>query len=161
MNTIQQYKLLAQKIKLFLSSLFFVALLVSQTYAQSKISTRESLESMKVAFITQKLNLTPDEAKLFWPVYNQYETELEALRKNRKAEKNLVIDDVSNMTDADVEKAADGEIIFRQQELDIIKKYHIQFKKVLPIKKVALLYKAQDGYKKELLKKIQERARNN
>ncbi len=161
MKNILKYKLIVHKVKFTLGVLFFTVLLSSQTFAQSSISTRESLESLKVAFITQKLNLTPDEAKLFWPVYNQYETELEALRKKRKTEKNLVIDDVSNMTDADVEKAADGEIIFRQQELDIIKKYHMQFKKVLPIKKVALLYKAQDGYKKELLKKIQEKARNN
>jgi ABC-type uncharacterized transport system substrate-binding protein len=60
----------------------------------------------------------------------------------------------------DDEKLVDGEIIFRQQELDIIKKYHAQFKKILPIKKVALLYKAQEDYKKELLKQIQEKARN-
>jgi len=27
---------------------------------------RQKLESMKVAFITQRLDLTPDEAKVFW-----------------------------------------------------------------------------------------------
>jgi hypothetical protein len=38
-----------------------------------------------------------------------------------------------------------------------VKKYHNQFKQVLPIKKVAMLYRAEDDFKKELLEKIKER----
>jgi ABC-type uncharacterized transport system substrate-binding protein len=146
MSTVTTYK----RMKSLPGLLLFVLLLSLQGFAQT-VSTKESLEAMKVSFITQKINLTPEEAQVFWPIYNQYETELDALRKKRKDDKATVTDD---------EKLVDGEIIFRQQELDIIKKYHAQFKKILPIKKVALLYKAQEDYKKELLKQIQEKARN-
>lgn len=137
----------------------FAVLLSTQGFAQGNTNTKEALEAMKVSFITQKINLTPEEAQVFWPIYNQYETELDALRKKRKDEK-AAMDDVSKIGDKEIEKLVDGEIIFRQQELDIIKKYHAQFKKILPVKKVALLYKAQEDYKKELLKQIQEKARN-
>src|SRR5258708_33301992 len=34
------------------------------------------LEAMKAAFITKRLNLSPEEAQLFWPIYNQYATEI-------------------------------------------------------------------------------------
>lgn len=144
----------------FLSLLLFALFLSLQGFAQGNASKKEALEAMKVAFITQKLGLTPEEAQVFWPIYNQYETELDALRKKRKDEKVSAMDDVSKVNDKELEKVVDGEIIFRQQELDIIKKYHAQFKKILPIKKVAMLYKAQEDYKKELLKQIQEKARN-
>ena len=36
----------------------------------------EKVQALKIAFITQKLELGTDEAQRFWPVYNRYETEL-------------------------------------------------------------------------------------
>ncbi|QQR95672.1 MAG: hypothetical protein IPJ93_02755 [Bacteroidota bacterium] len=61
------------------------------------------------------------------------------------------------MSDKEVEKVVDDEIVFRQSELDIIKKYHAQFKQVLPIKKVARLYQAEEDFKKELLRQLKDR----
>lgn len=33
---------------------------------------RDKLESARVAFITNRLDLTPDQAVKFWPIYNQH-----------------------------------------------------------------------------------------
>jgi Spy/CpxP family protein refolding chaperone len=118
---------------------------------------REEIEAMKVGFITKHLDLTPEEAQKFWPVYNQYSNELKSVRKARRADRKEGEDDLQAMNDKDVEKMVDGEIVSRQQELDLMKKYHAQFKQVLPIKKVALLYRAEEDFKRELLQKIRER----
>jgi len=158
METQFLYKTLIQRI-IHRVGFFYILFFSMLGFAQDNISKKEALEAMKVSFITQKLNLTPEEARIFWPVYNQYETELDVLRKKRKDEK-VSMDDVTKINERELEKLVDGEVVFRQQELDVIKKYHVQFKKILPIKKVALLYKAQEDYKKELLKQIQEKARN-
>lgn len=117
---------------------------------------RERVEAMKVGFLTQRLNLTPEEAKVFWPVYNKYQDELEVLRKSRR--ENLVNAKMNfdEMPEKDVEKAVDSELGFRQHELDLLKKYHGQFKQVLPIKKVAKLYRAEEDFKRELLDRIKE-----
>ena len=112
---------------------------------------------MKIGFITDRLDLTPEEAKTFWPVYNQYQKELDDLRKKRREERHDAKQDFENLNDKEVEKVVDGEIAFRQNELDIQKKYHAQFKQALPIKKVALLYRTEEDFKRELLKKIQDR----
>jgi len=122
---------------------------------------RERVEAMKVGFLTQRLNLTPEEAKAFWPVYNKYQDELEALRKSRRD--NLVNAKMNfdEMSEKDVEKAVDSELGFRQSELDLLKKYHSQFKQVLPIKKVAKLYKAEEDFKRELLDRIKENRQDN
>lgn len=117
---------------------------------------RERVEAMKVGFLTQRLNLTSEEAKVFWPVYNKYQDELEVLRKSRR--ENLVNAKMNfdEMPEKDVEKAVDSELGFRQHELDLLKKYHSQFKQVLPIKKVAKLYRAEEDFKRELLDRIKE-----
>lgn len=67
------------------------------------------VEALKVAFITQKLNLTAEEAQKFWPVHNSYMADL---KKAREANK-------------------DAELAFEEQALSIRKKYNNDFKKVL------------------------------
>lgn len=118
---------------------------------------REEIESMKVAFLTRKLDLTPDEAKTFWPVYNQYQNELETIRDNHRKQRQDAREEMDKLSDKDLEKIVDGEIVFRQSELDVLKKYNTQFKSVLPMKKVAKLYRAEEDFKRELIQRIQER----
>lgn len=118
---------------------------------------REDIEAMKIAFLTRRLNLTPDEAKKFWPVYNQFSDELKSIRENRNKAARDTRENLDNLSDKEIEKMVDGEIAFRQQELDLLKKYNGQFKQSLPMKKVAQLYRAEEDFKKELLERIKER----
>ena len=118
---------------------------------------KEQIEAMKVAFLTRKLDLTPQEAQDFWPVYNQFQDEVENLREAHRKARKSAKDDFDEMADKDVEKLVDSEIAFRQNELDILKKYHAQFKQKLPMKKVARLYRAEEEFKRDLLKRIQDR----
>ena len=118
---------------------------------------KEKVEAMKIGFITDYLDLSSEEAKEFWPVYNKYQDEMEVLRKGRR--QNILNDqtDLNSMSDSELEKLVDSEIIFHQNELDIQKKFHPQFKKVLTKKKVAKLYRAEEAFKKKLLEMIRER----
>lgn len=138
----------------------FAAFISVQVFAQpgKRMEERkDKIESMKIGFITERLDLSPEEAKTFWPVYNQYQKELDDLRKKRREERHDAKQEFENLNDKEVEKVVDGEIAFRQNELDIQKKYHAQFKQVLPVKKVARLYRSEEDFKRELLKKIQDR----
>jgi len=118
---------------------------------------KEKIEALKIAFLTRELNLTSEEAKSFWPVYNKFEEEMHTLRENRRKERGDMKADIENMTDKEAEQFVNSEIAFRQNELDIIKKYHPQFKQVLPVKKVALLIRAEEDFKRELLRRMQDR----
>lgn len=118
---------------------------------------KEKVDAMKIGFLTDYLDLTSDEAKVVWPVYNKYQDETDQLRKTRR--KNILNDqpNFDSLSDAELEKIVDSEIAFRQNELDIQKKYHPQFKKVLPMNKVAKLYRAEEEFKKKLLEMIREK----
>jgi len=143
--------------KKIISFLVPVILLSSAVFAQKERPMRDKVEAFKVGFLTERLNLTPEEAKAFWPVYNKYQDELEVLRKSRR--ENLVNAKMNfdEMSDKDIEKVIDNELSSRQSELDLLKKYHPQFKQVLPVKKVAKLYRAEEDFKRKLLDMIQER----
>lgn len=116
----------------------------------------DKIKSMKIAFITDRLNLTPEESQKFWPVYNQFESEMKTLRPNRKDGP----PDIDSMNDKEVEQFIDEDIARKQKEVDVMKKYLVQFKEILPIRKVADLIGAQEAFKLELLQLLQERKRN-
>jgi Spy/CpxP family protein refolding chaperone len=117
----------------------------------------EKVKTMKIGFLTEKINLTSDEAKVFWPIYNKYQDELDQLRKSRRDNLENAKKNFDEMSDKDVEKTIDAELAFRQNELNVVKKYNPEFKKVLPMKKVAKLYRAEEDFKRKLLEMLQER----
>jgi shikimate kinase len=118
---------------------------------------KDEIESMKIAFITKKLALSSEEAQQFWPVYNQYSEKLQELRKKRRQDYRQNKDNIDEMSDKEVEAAVENDMLFRQKELDLQKEYHTKFKSVLPIKKVAKLYAAEEQFKRVLLEKLKDK----
>lgn len=136
-------------------------ILTNSVFSQERINRknlREKIDAQKVAFITKSLSLTTIEAQQFWPVYNEFndknEELLKAFRKNNIEDKNV---DVDNITEKEALDMADDQIIQAQKILDLRKKYHAEFKKVLPPKKLLKLYQAERDFKKYLLKEIKDR----
>lgn len=139
--------------------IFLMSLMVVLTILV-KAQNGERLETMKIGFITERLNLTSEEAKVFWPVYNKFTDELKKLRQTTKGKITEEMADITTMSDAEAEKVLNDMVNFKVNEAELIKKYAQEFKKVLPIKKVVLLFKAENDFKRELLKKLTQRKRD-
>lgn len=107
---------------------------------------KEQREAERIAIYTEQLQLTEAEAEKFWPVYRSQKEELVALRKKKKSLQPKT--KVEEMSDAEVEKLLDAVLEFKQEELNVKQKYHQKFKQILPIKKVAKLYKLERDYNK-------------
>lgn len=127
---------------------------IGEVSAQKGGPNREKIETMKIGFITQKLDLTTEEAQKFWPVYNQFTNEMEKSRKDFRGKMMEEVKDIDNMTEAEANKALNDMINYKTAEVDLIKKYNAEFKKVLPSKKVVKLFMAEQEFKRELLKKL-------
>jgi hypothetical protein len=131
---------------------------------RSNKEKKERIEAMKIAYITEKLDLSPEEAKEFWPVYNKYEKDHYDLRKSKKnleKEAKEKWKSEGNSLDKIKEKDLDDymESVFeiKDKENQLNRKYHIEFKKVLSPHKVLLLYKSKRDFKKEILRMIKKR----
>lgn len=141
---------------LFLPSLFFMYQPVSGQPDQNPEKSREMIQAHKIAFITDRLDLTPDEAQRFWPVYNEYQDKREVVQKEMFRDFDLKNIDIDALTDEQATEVADNQIIKAQKLLDVQKEYHIRFKEVLPSKKVLKLYQAEKEFQHELLRKIRD-----
>lgn len=96
----------------------------------------ERIEALKVAYITQVLKLTADEAQKFWPVYNSYFEEMKKVRQSNR----------------------DDEIKFQEEALAVKKRFKPEFKKILNDDvRVNLVYKADNDFRAELQKELQKR----
>lgn len=113
-----------------------------------------NIEAVRAAFITQKLDLTPEESQKFWPVYNSYREEVKqlALKRNqqRKALKHQ-----SNAATAD-----DG-LKIESEMLDVRKRYRQEFGKVLPQQKASMVYPAEREFMQQLIEHLPKRNRKN
>lgn len=104
--------------------------------AQTKQNREEKIESLKIAFITEKLQLTSDEAKKFWPVYNDYEKEVKTITVNSK----------------------NGDVIENEEKLVAVKKkYRPAFEKILGTDKMNKLFIAEREFRNLLIKRLKNR----
>ena len=120
----------------------------------AKAQNGERIEAMKIGFITERLDLTSEEAKVFWPVYNKFTDEMKKLRLTTKGKITEEMADMTSLSDAEADKILNDMVNFKLNEAELIKRYAQEFKKVLPVKKVVLLFKAENDFKRELLKRL-------
>jgi len=152
-------KPLHNKRLLLLGVIFSVSVIgpavVSQTQPQQKRADR--IETLKIGFLTKRMDLTTAESQKFWPLYNEHEKKVTELESNLSTVRGLTSEKLAAMSDKEVEDAMTRFMEHGQQLQDLRKKFHEDLKKILPIRKVALFYLAERDFKKELVKMAIER----
>ncbi len=144
-----------KKILLILFLSLGLGLLAQQT-DENEETKYEKIEALKIGFITEKLALTSKEAELFWPIYNKFEQDIKTVRrKQRELTKAFKLK--AKPTEQEADKYINEQLVLKQTEIDSIKKYIPEFKKVLPTAKVAKLLSIEQEFKIQLLKKIKDK----
>lgn len=122
---------------------------------------KDRIEAYRAQFITEELELTPEEAQSFWPIYNQYRKEVDAIQEERikrhMRNRGSGKEELAEMTDAEIYAEVEKEMKMQQDLLNLRKEYFKKFDEVLPIRKVALLYRAEGEFQRRLIRKIGER----
>ncbi len=143
-------------IQFLLLSLTFLPVVV---FSQGRQDRKDKIETMHIAYLSQRLNLTSGEAEKFWPIYNQYKAGQDELRKQRQGNIQAVkkVDGIDNMSDADVQKLIADETDLETRELELRKQYVVKFQQAIPVRKVAKFFIAEDEFKRYLLNQLKKR----
>ena len=96
------------------------------------------IEALKIAYITNKLNLSTEEAQKFWPIYNKYMDEV------RKAHQ-------------DARQNKEPEIQREEKLLNIRKRYNGEFGKAISTDKVNNFFRVEKEFNGVLQKEMMER----
>ncbi len=109
---------------------------------------QERIRAARIAYITERLELTPGEAEKFWPIYREYSEKRRALRQEVRD---------SRKEERDEKEALEMDHRIRQQELDLDKDYSRRLQEVIPAQKVLALRRAERDFTMLLLRQIRKR----
>lgn len=123
---------------------------------------KEQIKALKVAFITEELQLTPDEASKFWPLYNAYEDRQKDYKKERiKGYLNRMDESsISNLSEKEATNMLTQMEAAEEEAFQARKKFTASLKGVIPAVKIIKLKQAEEGFNRKLLKQYKEKMRN-
>jgi signal peptidase I len=111
------------------------------------------IDKIKTDFLSDNMHLTADEAEKFWPVYNQYQRELNPILHQKR--QNMLNPQKSPQ---DVVK---DNFDYDSKILSIKKHYNDEFSRVLPQDKLAQFYKSERMFNEEMINRLKSRRDNN
>lgn len=111
----------------------------------------------RIAFMTRALELTSEEAKEFWPVYEAFKEEQTALNQEKKGMERQMKQEMLQGNEDKIESIADDFVEISRRQYEVQESYHAKFKEILPIRKVVLLYKAEQDFNRRLLEELKKR----
>ena len=109
------------------------------------------LENAKIAFITNRVSLTQEQAQKFWPLYNEFSARRRELNRSGRL---LRRDLADGMSDPQIRENFNQAFTMRQQELNLEKEYFDKFQKVISLRQVAQLFQAERDFTKEVIKRV-------
>lgn len=124
-------------------------------YAQGPVRNR--IKTLKVAFITERLSLTTEEAQSFWPIYNAYDDKLESIRRRERLELKSKILIIQDLTDRESSALLDEFLALQKEKHNAENDFLSKLRTVLSPKKIVLLLKAEEDFKKRLLQQYRKR----
>lgn len=127
-----------KKILLILTLFFATGMAVLAQDGDKRNPGGGRIDALKIAYLTQKLNLSTEEAQKFWPIYNKYAAEIRKVRVDGRA---------NNEKEIDIE----------EKILNIRKRYNGEFSKALSAEKVNAFFKAEKEFGTALQKELMER----
>ena len=126
-------------------------------FGQSEEALRK-IEAARIALITERLNLTPEQAEKFWPVYREYtklrlqlRDELQSLKKSADGE---------TMTDAESKEVLQKGHELKERQLALDKTYTEKLSRVISNNQILLLREAEEDFRKMIIRRLENRKEN-
>lgn len=95
----------------------------------------DRVRALRIAYITDKIHLSSQQSEQFWPLYNRYQDEIRAIRRDDRIE---------------------DDIAMSEAILEVKKKYKVEFLKVISQEQLTALYKAEREFKAMLIKRLED-----
>ncbi|MCF1422371.1 MULTISPECIES: hypothetical protein [Mangrovimonas] len=135
--------------------IIFIFFLMTVAYTQAQKMDWEKIKTLKVAFLTEKLNLSKAEAEKFWPIYNDFEEKFNTLRKKMSDSRNF--EGIETLSESESKKRLREIIALEKEKHDALETYVNDLQSVLSANKILLLKKAEDEFRHKMFNEFKKR----
>lgn len=138
----------------------FLFLLIATLCIETVIAQEggnQKIDNAKIGLITNRLNLSTEQSQLFWPVYNEFDSK----KKDIKKQLRRLIVETNTLTTPDEKILANIKetLNLQQKEVDLEREYMSKFLKVINVRQLAELYKAEQVFTQMLIQRLNKNAR--
>ncbi|MBL7860830.1 MAG: hypothetical protein JNJ65_06680 [Cyclobacteriaceae bacterium] len=116
---------------------------------------QEKIKNLRIAYISDKLGLTPEQAERFWPVYREFSDKRRDLRQEFVDARKQI--NAENPDPTQQEELVKLGLNLKQRELDLEKVYSDRLLKVITAQQMLTLRKAEGDFQRIILEQIQQR----
>ncbi len=148
--------------KILIFGLFFLSFSIVFGQDQSEVDpvaqdpkVQEKIKNLRIAYISDKLGLTPEQAEKFWPVYRGFSDERKQLRMDFAKSRREI--NAQNPTPQDQEELVKRGLELKQKELDLEKDYSGRLMKIITAQQMLNLRKAEGDFQRMIIQQVQQR----
>ncbi len=135
--------------------ILLMVLTVQYVSAQGKLTDekRKEFDAQKVAFFTQQLDLSPAEAALFWPLYNEMQKKTRAIEESMRKGVHEV-KEAKGLKEADYKEAIGKMLSYESSMQKVKEEYYQKMLAVIPASKIWKLSEAERKFHRQLFEKL-------
>ena len=140
--------------------LIIILIFSINSFAQPRFKEKtEKIRSLKVGFLTSELSLTPEEAAVFWPLYNTFDNKQNEIRSKKTRSLIDRIDDgaFAKMSEKEAFVLLAQSESYEEDLFQNRRKFISSLKGVISPIKIIKLKKAEDNFNKKLLQQYREK----
>lgn len=138
---------------------FVLTLLISFNSFSQRKESRKKVKVLKVSYITEKLNLTAQEAEKFWPIYNKFDKERHALyhgKRNALKEEISKNGGIDNLSEKEAKTFAKKMLAAEKSYFQANEKYQTELSKVISYKKILKLHIVERDFTRSMFKRLRK-----
>lgn len=128
---------------------------VGEDAQPADVTVKDKIKAARVGLITQRLNLTPEQAQKFWPIYNEFDQKRADARKPyRSAQKDI---NPNNPDPKQQQALLDMGLKVKQDELNLEKEYSAKMMNVITAQQMLNLRKAEHDFRNIIINMLNNR----
>ena len=121
--------------------------------------TQEKIYTLKVAFFTEQLSLSSDEAKRFWPIYDKHEKRMRGLRQRERRLLGGRMPMLDDMSDREAGELLETHLALQREKQDAHAAFLAELDGVISSKKIIRMIRAEEAFKRRLLQLSRRKGR--
>ncbi|TKG88133.1 hypothetical protein EYV94_27420 [Puteibacter caeruleilacunae] len=110
----------------------------------------------KISYLTENLDLTPEEAMAFWPVYNEFEKKRGEIAMKRRQNEMRFREEADALSDKEISEMLNSYSSAMKEEANLVETYNKKFQKILPPIKVFKLYQSESKFRYHMMRKYRQ-----
>ena len=144
---------------ILLACLFFTTMTII-AQPEGRKGMKDKIRTLKIEFITEKLDLSSVEAEKFWPIYNVFDKAYMELRHEKlKGLKDNLKKEINVISEAEALSKLNEMTAIEDELVQLKRSFRTKLEGVISNKKILLLKIAEDGFNRRMMEKLKRRSK--